>query len=231
MIKYTYILMEDEAIMERNILNESDITKIYLAFVDGNGLNRKEPVKLRYIEKKNIFFVGQTLSNFKKPRWRTKASIIAYTPEGVYTASVIIRDTSFSMSEIMYNLDTPKTWEFKQLRAGSRKKINLPVKITFSDGLEIEAETLDLSIGGFSIVSNTRLSTIHRRFNHQCTIQFSKDDYIYFPNRTLNANIKFAREKVVRDEYELEGYSLYGFKFINLSPNVIMNLKGYLIKH
>ncbi|MBE7704001.1 MAG: PilZ domain-containing protein [Cyanobacteria bacterium SIG28] len=217
--------------MERNILNDSDITKIYLVFVDGNGIKRKEPVKLRYMEKKNSFFAGQQLTNFKKPRWRTKADIIVYTSEGIYSANVIMHDTTYALQEIMYNLDTPKTWNFKQLRAGTRKKINLPVKITFSDGLEIESETLDLSVGGFSMLSNTKLGTIHRRFNHRCTIQFSKNDYIYFPNCVLEAEIKFAREKVIREDYELEGYSLYGFKFVNLNSNTIMNLKGYLIKH
>jgi hypothetical protein len=45
----------------------------------------------------------------------------------------------------------PKIWNFKQLRSGSRKLVELPVKIKFSDNVEISTVTYDIAIGGISI--------------------------------------------------------------------------------
>ena len=216
--------------MNKNILSNSATNKIYLVFEDGNGLGRKELVELRYMEEKSSFFVGSTLANFKKPKWKAEANIIIYTPEGIYIAKTTIQDTTYTMSDISYHLDTPKSWEFKQLRAGTRKRINLPVKISFSDGLEIESETLDLSVSGFSIMSNTNLSTVHKRFNHRCSIQFTNNDCMYFPNCNINTEVKFVREKSIKDNFEFKNYSIYCFKFVELDPETFANLKQYLMK-
>lgn len=216
--------------MQQNILKTSNVSKIYLVFIDGKNYRRKEEVKVRYMDNKSCYFVGPTVINFAKPKWRAKTDIIVYTPDGVYSANVIIRDTDFSLSNIFYKVDIPKTWKFTQLRAGSRKKVNLPIKIKFNDGLEIEGETHDLSIGGFSFISNQNLSTVHTRFNCNCQIQFPQDATINFPDGLLKTDAKYVRSKTIVDSYELEGYKYLCFKFVNLSPDYTMILKHFLLK-
>ena len=130
--------------MQQNILKTSEISKSYFNFVDGKGIKRKELVTVRYMDKNSCYFKVQIIANFNKPRWRAKADVIVYTPEGLYYTQQIIRDVSFSLNEILYKIDLPKTWNFKQLRAGSRKKVSLPVRVVFADEVCIESETLDL---------------------------------------------------------------------------------------
>ena len=62
--------------MQQNILRSSDVTKIYFTYTDGKGFNRKEEVTIKYMDKKSCYFVGATISNFSKPKWRAKAKII-----------------------------------------------------------------------------------------------------------------------------------------------------------
>lgn len=182
------------------------------------------------MDNKSCYFVGPTIMNFTKPKWRAKTDIIVYTPDGVYSANVIIRETDFSLNNIFYKVDIPKTWKFIQLRTGSRKQISLPIKIKFNDGLEIEGKTFDLSIGGFSFISNQNLSTVHTRFGCNCQIQFPQDTTINFPNGLLETDAKYVRSKAIVDSYELEGHKLLCFKFVNLSPDYTMILKHFLLK-
>lgn len=216
--------------MQQNILKTSNVTKIYLIFVDGKNHRRKEEVRVRYMDNKSCYFVGSTIINFTKPRWRAKTDIIVYTPDGVYSANVIIRDTDFSLNNIFYKVDIPKTWKFTQLRAGSRKEVKLPLKVKFNDGLEIEGETLDLSVGGFSFISNQNLSTLHTRFACNCQIQFPNDTLLNFPDGLLETEAKYVRSKAIVDDYEMEGYKILCFKFLNLSPDYTMILKNFLMK-
>lgn len=216
--------------MQQNILKSSNVVKIFLKYADGKGCERKETVKLRYMDQKSCYFAGQTIVNFTKPKWRTKAEIIIYTPDGIYSAVVILRDTEFSLNSMMYKLDIPKTWKFTQLRSGSRKKIELPVNIKFNDGLEINGITNDLSVGGFSVVSTQELSTIHRRFICTCSIQFSKEAIINFPDGILEADAVFIRQKMLKEGYEQGEQKLLCFKFKDLSADNAMILKNFLIK-
>lgn len=216
--------------MDKNILKASDVTKIYLTFVDGKNYRRKEEVRVRYLDSKSCYFAGSTPINFTKPKWRTKADIIVYTPDGVYTATVIIRDTEYSLNNIFYKLDIPKTWKFKQLRSGSRKKVSLPLTIKFNDGLEISGETYDLSVGGFSFISSENLSTIHTRFACNCKIQFPTGLTINFPDGLLNTDSLYVRQKALSEGYGLENKKLLCFKFLSLSPDYQMILKNFLMK-
>ena len=119
--------------MQENILRNSNVTKLYIEFPDGKNYKRKELVAVKYIDNKSCYFSRPTpTSQFTKPKWRTKANIIVYTPDGVYKTTVIIRDVDFSLNGVLYQLDLPKNWEFKQLRAGSRKKVKLPLTIKFT---------------------------------------------------------------------------------------------------
>ena len=215
--------------MQQNVLYTSNVSKIFLVYVDGKKFRRKEEVKIHYIDNKNCYFAGQTLINFTKPKWRTKTDIIVYTPDGVYSAQVIIRDTEISLNNIFYKVDIPKSWKFTQLRSGSRKKVKLPVKIKFNDGLEIEDETFDLSVGGFSIISNQNLSTVNTRFNCDCQIKFPENMTKNFPNGLLETSAKYVRSKTITDSYEMEGHKLLCFRFINLSSECTMLLKHFLL--
>ena len=216
--------------MQQNILKASNVTKIFLKFTDGKKYNRKEAVKLRYMDNRSCYFAGQAIINFSKPKWRAKTEIIVYTPDGVYSTIVTIKETSYSLNNILYKVDIPKSWKFTQLRAGTRKEIALPINVKFNDGLEISGETYDLSTGGFSIISNQELSTIHTRFACICKIQFPKDAIINFPDGILETEALYVRQKPIKEGFDLEEYKMLCFKFKNLSADDTMILKNFLIK-
>ena len=216
--------------MQENILKTPNVTKIFFNYVDGAKYKRKEEVRVRYMDSKSCYFIGSTPSGFSKPKWRTKADIVVYTPEGIYTSTVIIRDTEFSLNNIFYKVDIPKSWKFTQLRAGTRKQVVLPVVIKFNDGLEIEAQTHDLSVGGFSFIGSQELATIHTRFACNCKIQFPTDAIINFPDGILETDAKFVRQKALKEGYNVDDNKLLCFRFINLSPDKSMILKNYLMK-
>ena len=216
--------------MQQNILKTSEISKIYFNFVDGKGIKRKELVTVRYMDKNSCYFKGQLIANFNKPRWRAKADVIVYTSEGIYYTQQIIRDVTFSLNEILYKIDLPKTWNFKQLRAGSRKKVSLPVRVVFADEVCIDSETLDLSVGGFAFESGKNLTTVQKNFPAKCTIEFPNDAIINFPDSKLETEIKYVRQKEITDEYDKEGWHIYSFKFTKLSPDENMILKNFLLK-
>lgn len=216
--------------MQENILKTSNVTKIYLDFYDGKNRHIKEEVTVRYMDSKFCYLVGGIPINFNKPKWRAKANIIVYTTDGIYKTTVIIRDINFSLSDVVYRLDLPKKWDFKQLRAGSRKKVALPFKIKFNDDFEINANLHDLSVGGFSFVGNYNLSTVHTRFACNCKITFPKDSVINFPDGILDNDAIFVRKKPLITEFGLTGEEVYCFKFLNLSPDYVLILKNFLMK-
>lgn len=216
--------------MQQEILKSGLISKLIFLYQDGIGLKKKEQVTLKYMDSKYCYFQCLNTINFHKPKWRTKATIIAYTPEGVYESVVIIRDTSYSQNEILFEVDIPKNWSFQQMRAGSRKKVNLPVNIKFSDDVVIEAHTEDLSIGGLALVTNHKLTTVQKSFNADCTILFPKDLILNFPDGILKTDVKFVRQRFITDNYEQEGYSIVSFKFLKLTTDQAMILKSFLMK-
>ena len=216
--------------MQENILKTSNVTKIFLKYLDGKNYKRKEEVSLRYMDNKSCYFSGASISNFNKPKWRAKAEIVAYTPEGVYSSIVIIRDTEYTLKNILYKVDLPKTWKFTQLRSGSRKKISLPLIVRFNDGLEINTTTYDISIGGFSFLNNQELNTIQTRFSCTCQIQFPRENLINFPDGILQTDAKYVRQKRIKEGYNIDEEKLLCFKFVNLSPNDTVILKNFLIK-
>ena len=216
--------------MQQNFLKSGLISKIAFIYVNGVGLKKKEVVTLRYMDKKHCYFYSSNTANFHKPKWRTKATIIAYTPEGVYESQVIIRDTSYSQNEILFEVDIPKTWSFKQLRVGTRKYVKLPLNITFADNVEIEGETKEISVGGFSFITKHNLTSVHKSFSSKCKIQFPKDAIINFPDGIMEAEVKYVRHKAITDNYEYDGFSIISFKFINLNSNQKMVLKTFLMK-
>ena len=182
------------------------------------------------MEKKTCNFVGKILTNFKKPGWRAKTEIVVYTPEGIYTASVIIREIEFTINDMSYTIDVPKVWKFTQLRAGSRKSVALPLKLRFNDGLEIEGQTLDLSVGGFSFISDKVLSTVHTRFACNCKMVFPNDLIMNFPDGVLETDAMYVRQKNIDDDYELRDSKILCFKFKDLSSDKAMIIKNFLMK-
>lgn len=216
--------------MQQEFLRSGLISKIIFIYVNGAGLKKKEVVELAYMDKKYCYFRATNTLNFQKPKWRAKADIIAYTPEGVYETNVIIRETTYSQSEILFEVDIPKTWNFKQLRAGSRKPVELPLNIMFADNVEIEGVTKEISIGGFSLLIKHNLTSVQKSFPSKCSIQFPKDLILNFPDGVLNTEIKYVRHKTVTDEYDYEGYSVVSFKFLKLTEDQKMIMKAYLMK-
>ena len=214
--------------MQENILRNVKIIKIFLDYNDGNGIHRKEEVTLRSMDTSCCIFAGPAPTGFKKPMWWPKATIIVYSTSGIYRATTAIKAINVALKNITYKLELPKKWEYKQLRAGIRKRINSPVKIKFNDGMEIESTTYDLSTGGFSFEGFYDLSTMHTRFACNCKISFPKDVKINFPNGILNVNSIFVRKKPVLTEFGMSGENLYCFKFLNLSEADANAIKEFL---
>jgi len=216
--------------MQQDILRRPNIKKIVLKYKDGKNVSRVETVLLRFIDKKTCFFTGRVLADLAKPKWRARAIISVYTTDGIFNSEVIIRGVEYSFSEITYELDIPKVWNFGQLRAGIRKSIALPVTLTFSDGFVINSKTVDLSVGGFSFATAEVLSSFHSKFECDCKISFSPDLGANFPDGVLEGNAIFVRERVVNDYDNLRNARVLCFKFKNLSTDKILILKNFLMK-
>ncbi len=213
--------------MQNNILRESNITKIYLIYILPNGIKKKVNVSLRYMGDKECYFVGTVLPNFVKPKRKSPLEIIVYTSDGTYRANVKILDTNVGLNEIMYQAELPKTWNFTQLRQGSRKNVALPGSLKFNDGHEIQFETFDLSVGGFSFFTNEKISTIYQRFSAIGTLEFPAELLLNYPDKKLVTEVKFVRNQ---EEVEGEfGKAFYALKFVQLTPDETMILKNYLL--
>ena len=128
--------------MQQDILKSGLVSKIVFTYIDGVGIKKKENVTLSYIDNKYCYFKANNTIDFHKPRWRAKAEISVYTTEGIYETKVIIRDTTFSQHEILFEVDIPKTWTYKQLRAGSRKNVELPITLPFDTLIEYSLMTI-----------------------------------------------------------------------------------------
>lgn len=214
--------------MQEDILKSGLISKIVFTYIDGVGVKKKEIVTLSYMDNKYCYFKSLNTFNFNKPKWRAKADITAYTSEGLFETKVIIRDSSYSQQEILFEVDIPKAWTFKQMRAGTRKSVDLPININFADDISIDSNIKELSIGGFSIISNHNMTNAQKGFPANCCITFSGENKI-LTNNQLNTNIKFVRQKAITDVYELDGYYMISFKFTALTAEQKNALKTFLM--
>ena len=212
--------------MQHNILKDSNITKIFLIYVN-NGSRKKETVKLRFMDNKECYFVAPTPVKFEKPKKKIPAELNVYTSDGVYKTKVTLIDTNMSLREVLYEVSIPKSWDFIQLRASSRKLIELPVSIKFNDGYSINATTYDLSLGGISFFSKESISSIYKKISGILTLELPKDTLINFPDGKMTVETKFVREK-----FDIEnhfGEQLVIFKFIVMIPDDEMILKNYML--
>ncbi len=213
--------------MQHNILKDSNITKIFLIYVN-NGSRKKETVKLRFMDNKECYFVAPTPVKFEKPKKKIPAELNVYTSDGVYKTKVTLIDTNMSLREVLYEVSIPKSWDFIQLRASSRKLIELPVSIKFNDGYSINATTYDLSLGGISFFSKESISSIYKKISGILTLELPKDTLINFPDGKMTVETKFVREK-----FDIEnhfGEQLVIFKFIGMLPDDEMILKNFMLK-
>ena len=214
--------------MQQNILRESNITKIFLIYMN-NGSRKREDVTLRFMDNKECYFSSKTsFQAFNKPKKKTPAEINVFTPDGVYKTTVTIVDTNVSLTEILYQVSIPKTWDFIQLRASSRKFVELPVSIKFNDGFTINTTTYDLSLGGISYYTKDSLSSIYKKISGILTLELPKETLINFPDGRMTVETKFVREKSGDEEHF--GEQLVIFKFIGVTPDDEMILKNFLIK-
>lgn len=214
--------------MQNNILKDSNITKIFLFYIAPNGLKKKVNVKLRYMGDKECYFAGAVVPNFNKPKRKSPVEIFVYTTDGIYSADVKMLDTTVNLNEILYHVEIPKLWKFKQLRQGSRKRIELQGVLKFNDEHELKFKTYDFSIGGFSIFLSEKVSSLYQRFSCLATLEFPSDLIINFPDRKLVTEAKFVRST---EEIEGEfGKTFYALKFVSLTPDEKMILKNFLLK-
>ncbi len=213
--------------MQNNILRDSNITKIYLIYLDPKGLKKKVNVKLRYMGDKECYFAGDVVPNFNKPKRKSPVEIFVYTTDGIYKATVKLLDANLSLKEIMYQVEIPKQWNFTQLRQGSRKAVALPGSLKFNDGHEISFTTYDISVGGFSFLSEEAISIIYQRFSSICTLEFPQGLLMNYPDRKLVTEVKFVRNKEnIEGEF---GKIFYALKFVKLTDDEAMILKNYLL--
>ena len=216
-----------EVFMQQNILKNSDITKIYLTYIN-NGLRKKESVKLRFMDDKQCYFSIATPAEFVKPKRKAPAELQVYTPDGVYKTSVIIVDTNVGICEILFEVTKPKTWNYVQVRNSSRKLVELPVTIAFNDGFKIEATTYDLALNGVSFFYKEEISSIYKKINGILVLKLPSDTLINFANGALTVETKFVREK--GNVEGLFNEKLYVFKFIGISMEDEAVLRNFLIK-
>ena len=121
--------------MQEKLLKDKEHTKIYLVYTDGT--KQKLEATYRYMDTKHFYLAALTPSHFNKPSRNCSAETIAYRPEGVYRTSVKIMDVHFSINELVFLVTIPARWDFKQLRASSRKNVNLNFSLNFDDDFKI----------------------------------------------------------------------------------------------
>ena len=214
--------------MQQNILRESNITKIFLIYMN-NGSRKREDVTLRFMDNKECYFSSNTsFQAFNKPKKKTPAEINVFTPDGVYKTTVTIVDTNVSLTEILYQVSIPKTWDFIQMRASTRKRIELPIEIKFNDGFNIEAVSYDLSLGGVSFYCKEPLSSIYKKITGILTLKLPQNTIIDFPEGAMTVETKFVREKPGAEGHY--GQQLLIFKFLNIPAEEQIVLKNFLIK-
>lgn len=214
--------------MQDNILLTKCAIKTVIEYTDGNGIEIKDTVKTHYVDNKNCYFVCNQPFGFKKPRWRTRAQITLYTPEGVYLSKVIIRGTDITGNNLTIETDIPKKWEYCQHRAGIRKKIGLPIKIDFADDFELETNIIELSVSGFTIYSNHNFTTSQTKFVSRCKIFFPENEVTEFENNILETNISYVRKKNI-DNFNIGDFlHSHSFKFIRMNNENSEKLKKYI---
>ena len=211
--------------MQHNILRDSNVTKIYLIYVDG-GARKKIQVKLRFMDSKESYFAAPTPRGFVKPKRKIPAELNVYTTDGVYKTKVTLLDSNMSLNEVMYEVSIPNKWDFVQLRSSSRKEVELPLKITFNDGFAIETKTHDLSLGGISFVSKESFNSIYKKISGILTLALPNNVLINFPDGKMTTEAKYVRETEPNDFGEV----LYSFKFCSIKPEDEDVLKNYLLR-
>lgn len=214
--------------MEKNILKEADVVKMFIHYTMPNGLLKKEQVTLRYMDNSGSFFAGDIPTNYTKPKKNSAAELVVYTPDGIYKSSVKYVDSSVSLNEVLYHTTIPKIWTFSQRRSGTRKCVELDMTLNFNDGMEIKGKTYNLSNGGFSFYTDANLTTVQQRFPVKLTLEFPEDLIINFPDRKLSTEVKCQR---IKDAQEY-GYNvkLIVFKFTGLTNEQALILKNYLLR-
>lgn len=210
--------------MQKNILRDSEINKIYLVYTNANGLKKKENVTLRYMGDKECYFASNLPVNFVKPKNRSMVDIIVYTVDGVFKSTVKILDSNMHLNEILFQCEYPKVWTFSQLRNGSRKTIALQGVLKFNDGESLMFSTTDISIGGFSFLSKIKIPSIYTKFSCICELEFPKELLVNFPDRTLITEVKF-----VRNQDDNLDETFYALKFAKLSNDETRIIKNFIL--
>ncbi len=213
--------------MQYNILRQPGIAKIFVIYLEQNGVKKRLAVSLRYMGDKDCYFAGEVYANFIKPKNKTKVDIMVYTIDGCYKSTVKLLDATAGLHEVLYQLELPKVWNFIQLRSGTRKLVKLPGVLKFNDGAEFAFDTYDMAIGGFSFYSATPISNNYQRFTCSCSIEFPSDMIMSFPDRKLNIDVKFVRTK--EDVNAVSERFFYALKFVSLSSESKIILKNYLL--
>ena len=84
-----------------------------------------------------------------------------------------------------------------------------------------------MSVGGFSFLTNEKISTIYQRFSAIGTLEFPAELLLNYPDKKLVTEVKFVRNQ---EEVEGEfGKTFYALKFVQLTPDETMILKNYLL--
>ena len=213
--------------MQRNILRNSDIEKIYISYEDKIS-KKKFNVKLRFMDDKECYFAMAFFPEFVKPKRNTKAVISAYTEDGVYTSDVRINEATLSMDDLLFVVTLPKEWHFKQSRQSTRKLHELPYSIKFNDGFELKGTTYNISTGGISFVTTQTISSIYERIPGTLTLELSGNIIEAGELSNLNVEVRFVRKQINFDEF-VSDKILYVWKFSNISEQQQEFLKSYII--
>ena len=214
--------------MKTNILRNTKITSVYLFYIE-NYTKTKLKATIRFLDTKECYLATEIPLdlNFKKPKSKQPAEIIAYTEDGVYKAKVKIMDCNISCNELLYITELPSKWDYSQLRQSSRKEVRGDLNITFNDGYEINAQTYDISLGGISFYAEEPIKELYTKINGVLTLELPSNSYADINSLNIKTETRFSRIHRNKDD---ENDKRYVYKFIGISDEDLKRLKDYIIR-
>jgi len=209
--------------MEKNILKNKDILDVYLIYADGEKKLIESKANIQFVDEENntCYLISSLPLNMSKPKFKCNVKVVVYTKSGIYKSETKISDMSLSVANVVYNIDIPKHWKYVQMRYSERISIDAPIEITYNDGYKITGRITELSITGFSFVSEIMIPELYTKLRGIGSINLTgKND-----SNIISDEVKFVRK--VETEINTDRLNYYVYKFMNISDRnsfIIRNL-------
>ena len=202
-------------IMNMNVLNDSNIIKISVSYIEQDGVKRIFTVKKHYLEEGYCFFIIDSFWFKPKLAWRTKLEIKVYTALGVFVAKSIIKEIDFVSSQLMIEAAIPKKWECRQLRFGTRKIAHIPFKIKDNNGELLSGITNQVSVTGLTFMLAFVRNDLIMPSELVCELDLSSVNPSF--SDVMELVIKYVRHEQISKEDNETGI-FYAYKFTRIMP-------------